>query len=368
MNEEKSAGSRAAQAANLARKAIAIARAFATGGKVGAAAEAAKQFLPQALKLAAVILISSIFLCIAVFVAIPHFLFSWTGSALPSVLDFTNKANIISDTYGNYGSVRDDVVDSLIASVDKSGYSEVNIRRILNITTVEWVIAITAVRYVQDLERISPKIIADVVKDMLTINITKVAVSKKLPILNIVVRDIGPEALMLKYGFSAEQKEWARSLHDMMTIHLRSGIFTPSYYPDLEYGDVGSPMGDGSYAALITEAERHLGKPYHWGGFGPNSFDCSGFVSYVLIHSGVRNTGRLTAQGLFNISTPIPRSEAQPGDLIFFSGTYAASHPVTHVGIYVGDGRMIHAGNPIGYQSIETSYWKRHFYSFGRLN
>jgi murein DD-endopeptidase MepM/ murein hydrolase activator NlpD len=137
------------------------------------------------------------------------------------------------------------------------------------------------------------------------------------------------------------------------------------------YGTPGLPMGDGSYAALIAEAEQFIGMPYVWGGSSPStSFDCSGFVSWVLTQSGVKNTGRLTAQGLYNISTPIQASQAQPGDLIFFTGTYSSANPVTHVGIYVGGSppKMIHAGDPIGYVSINTSYWQSHFYAFARLD
>ncbi len=130
----------------------------------------------------------------------------------------------------------------------------------------------------------------------------------------------------------------------------------------------GAPMGDGDYAALITEAQKHLGKPYVFGASGPNSFDCSGFVSYVLNQSGVASVGRSTAQGLFNMSTPVSRENAQPGDLIFFTGTYSAGTPVTHVGIYIGNGQMIHAGDPVQYANINTSYWTKHFYAFGRIS
>ena len=133
--------------------------------------------------------------------------------------------------------------------------------------------------------------------------------------------------------------------------------------------DPGSPMGDGSYAALIAEAERYLGYPYVWGGSSPStSFDCSGFVCWVLNHSGVANVGRTTAQGLFNLCTPVSLANAQPGDLIFFSGTYSTASAVTHVGIYVGNGMMLHCGNPIQYTSINTNYWQNHFYSFGRIS
>ena len=146
---------------------------------------------------------------------------------------------------------------------------------------------------------------------------------------------------------------------------------TGSFSLSTAYGDPGSPMGDGTYAALIAEAERYLGYPYVWGGSSPStSFDCSGYVSWVLTHSGVKNTGRLGAQGLYNICTPISPSDARPGDLIFFTGTYSTPLPVTHVGIYVGGSpqMMIHCGNPIQYTSIETTYWQNHFYAFGRIN
>ena len=116
---------------------------------------------------------------------------------------------------------------------------------------------------------------------------------------------------------------------------------------------------------LLEEADRYLGVPYVWGGYSPSGFDCSGFVSYCLTHSGVRNTGRLTAQGLYNICTPVPESEVQPGDLIFFTGTYDAGEPVTHVGIYVGSGQMIHCGHPVQYAPI-SAYGQSHLYGYGR--
>ena len=103
-----------------------------------------------------------------------------------------------------------------------------------------------------------------------------------------------------------------------------------------------------------------------WGGSNPNtSFDCSGFVSWVLTQSGVCNTGRLGTQGLYNISTPVSSANARPGDLIFFVGTYDTPG-VSHVGIYVGGGKMLHCGDPIQYADINTSYWQSHFYAFGR--
>lgn len=143
---------------------------------------------------------------------------------------------------------------------------------------------------------------------------------------------------------------------------------TNDYGAGPAYGDPGTAMGDGSYAALIAEGKKHLGKPYVFGASGPNSFDCSGFVCYVLNHSGVKSMGRTNAQGLYNMCTPVPPSEAKPGDLIFFTGTYSTPNPVTHVAFYVGGDTMLHAGKPVQYSSFRTPYWQKHFYSFGRLN
>jgi murein DD-endopeptidase MepM/ murein hydrolase activator NlpD/3D (Asp-Asp-Asp) domain-containing protein len=132
-------------------------------------------------------------------------------------------------------------------------------------------------------------------------------------------------------------------------------------------GYPGAPMDDARFAAMMEEAQKHLGKPYVFGASGPSSFDCSGFVSYVLSQSVYPGFGRTTAQGLYNICTPVSRTDAQPGDLIFFTGTYNAGRPVTHVGIFIGNGQMVHAGKPVGYASIDTPYWTSHLYAFGRL-
>ena len=120
------------------------------------------------------------------------------------------------------------------------------------------------------------------------------------------------------------------------------------------------------FAAMIKEAEKYLGYPYVWGGSSPStSFDCSGYVCWVLNHSGW-SVGRTSAQGLYNLCTPVSRSNARPGDLVFFKDTYK-TNGVSHVGIYVGENRMIHCGNPISYTNINTQYWQSHFFTFGRL-
>ena len=158
----------------------------------------------------------------------------------------------------------------------------------------------------------------------------------------------------------------------MATLGNREDLFPGSGYvdkytkPPTTYDIPPSALEDETFAALITEAEKYIGYPYVWGGSNPNtSFDCSGFVSWVLTQSGVCNTGRLGAQGLYNISTPVFSANARPGDLIFFVGTYDTPG-VSHVGIYVGGGKMLHCGDPIQYADINTSYWQSHFYAFGR--
>ena len=171
----------------------------------------------------------------------------------------------------------------------------------------------------------------------------------------------------------AEQKE----IYDI-TLELKGNkpylwddIYTGggSYDPGSNYTIPGEALSDPAFAALITEAEKYLGWPYVWGGSSPStSFDCSGFVCWVYTASGVHNLPRTTATGIFNQCAYVSPADARPGDLIFFTRTYDCAGPVSHVGIYVGDGMMIHAGDPIKYASINTNYWQEHFYAFGRLN
>ena len=173
-------------------------------------------------------------------------------------------------------------------------------------------------------------------------------------------------------------------------LHIEC-LYNGEYYNPLFYFDVGegtlygeSPGGgggapgnaippdsydDATVQALMEEAAKYLGYPYVWGGSFPStSFDCSGFVCWVFTNSGVHNLPRTTAQGIYDQCTPVSASEAKAGDIIFFTGTYNSAGAVSHVGIYCGNGVMIHCGDPIKYASINTPYWQSHFYSFGRLN
>ena len=159
----------------------------------------------------------------------------------------------------------------------------------------------------------------------------------------------------------------------MATLGNRPDLFPGSgyigKYVEGSYTDYDIPpeaLDDEVFAAIIKEAEKYLGYPYVWGGSSPStSFDCSGFVSWVINHSGW-DVGRLGAQRLCNICTPVPSANVKPGDLVFFTGTYDTPG-VSHVGIYVGNNMMIHCGDPISYANLNSNYWQSHFYRYGRL-
>ena len=162
----------------------------------------------------------------------------------------------------------------------------------------------------------------------------------------------------------------------MATYGNRPDLFPTGEYPNAsereDYMDYDVPpevLEDGTFAAMLAEAEKYLGYPYVWGGKNPTtSFDCSGFVSWVINHSGW-NVGSRGVMGLEDICTPVSAANAKPGDLVFFINTYDAPYPdrPTHVGIYVGNNMMIHCGDPISYANLNTNYWQNHFYCYGRL-
>ena len=159
----------------------------------------------------------------------------------------------------------------------------------------------------------------------------------------------------------------------MATLGNRPDLFPGSGYIGkyvegsyTDYDILPEALDDEVFAAIIKEAEKYLGYPYVWGGSSPStSFDCSGFVSWVINHSGW-DVGRLGAQGLCNICTPVSSANVKPGDLVFFTGTYDTPG-VSHVGIYVGNNMMIHCGDPISYANLNSNYWQSHFYRYGRL-
>ena len=159
----------------------------------------------------------------------------------------------------------------------------------------------------------------------------------------------------------------------MQTLGNRPDLFPSGSYPNAStvkeptyYEIPPETLEDETFAAMIAEADKYVGYPYVWGGSSPStSFDCSGFISWVINHSGW-NVGRLTAQGLYNICTPVTAEQAKPGDLVFFVGTYDTPG-VSHVGLYVGNSVMLHCGDPISYTNLNSSYWQQHLYCYGRL-
>lgn len=189
-------------------------------------------------------------------------------------------------------------------------------------------------------------------------------------ILNVTLTNKGIGAVVRSSGLTDDQLQRYEVL--METRGNRDDLFgdvsfaVPGEYTD--YDIPGEALTDTKFANMIREAEKYLGYPYVWGGSSPStSFDCSGFVSWVINHCGNGwSVGRLTANGLMGVCDIIPASEAKPGDLIFFQGTYNTSG-ASHVGIYVGNSMMIHCGNPISYANIDSSYWRQHFYCYGRI-
>lgn len=164
----------------------------------------------------------------------------------------------------------------------------------------------------------------------------------------------------LSYEFTETEKVEIRNLY----LFIKYGYSAT----DKITGIPGEAFNDATFAQLMQEATKYIGFPYQWGGSTPEtSFDCSGFVCWVYTHSGVYNLPRTTAQQIYNQCTPVSKDEVKPGDLVFFTGTYQSSNPVTHIGIYVGDNQMLHCGDPIGYANLGNSYWVKHFYGFGRL-
>ena len=190
-------------------------------------------------------------------------------------------------------------------------------------------------------------------------------------ILHVTLNNHSLGSAIVEGGLTADQQERYEIL--LQTQGNRPYLFDDDIYANssgeyLDYDIPGEALTDEKFANMIREAEKYLGMPYVWGGSTPSTgFDCSGFVCWVINNSGNGwNVGRTTANGLMECCDIIPLSEAEPGDLIFFQGTYDTAG-ASHVGIYVGNGMMIHTGNPTSYASIETNYWQSHYYCCGRI-
>ena len=203
----------------------------------------------------------------------------------------------------------------------------------------------------------------------------EVEVEYEYYILNTTLTNNGIQAAVNALGLSDEQMRRYAILLEMRGN--KPDIFGDNPYANpgvsAEYQDYDVPaeyLTDQQFANMLNEAERYLGYPYVWGGSSPStSFDCSGFVSYVINNCGNGwNYGRLTANGWKNATARVNGSDVKPGDLIFFQGTYDTSG-ASHVGIVVDPANkiMIHCGNPIQYASYDSNYWRQHFYCYGRI-
>lgn len=214
-----------------------------------------------------------------------------------------------------------------------------------------WLISIDAVKNNQDIMNMSQNSVTDILKYFTDDS------------------DKNPDNIMDKLGFDENQKNWATLMYNTVNQAKEdNNADLPIIAGGTNNGIPSEAYNDETFAKLINEAEKYLGYPYVFGGSSPaTSFDCSGFVCWVYTYSGVHNLPRTTAQGIYNQCKRVSDSEAKPGDLIFFKGTYNAGETVTHIGIYVGNNRMLHCGNPIQYTSIDTNYWRNHFYAYGRL-
>ena len=202
----------------------------------------------------------------------------------------------------------------------------------------------------------------------------EVEVEYEYKILNTTLTNNGISAAVVASDLTQDQMERYNLL--LETRGNKPDIFGDNVYANPgvseeyeRYAVPGEYLTDQQFSNMLHEAEKYLGYPYVWGGSSPGtSFDCSGFVCWVFSNSGVHNLPRTTAQGIYDQCIPVSAADAKEGDIIFFTGTYNAGRPVTHVGIYCGNGTMVHCGDPIQYTSINTSYWQSHFYGFGRLN
>ena len=202
----------------------------------------------------------------------------------------------------------------------------------------------------------------------------EVEVEYEYKILIVHLRNKGTDAAVRESGLTPDELERYEILNE--TKGNREYLFAGNIYVignnvdglTEDYRVPGEALSDARFAAMIAEAEKYLGMEYVWAGSSPDTgFDCSGFVCWVINHSGNGNVGRTSAEGLRQQTAHVNRDDAKPGDLIFFQGTYGNGLGASHVGIYVGDGMMIHCGNPISYASIENTYWQNHFLGFGRL-
>lgn len=316
-----------ATAGNIAHKlhgAAQVVRGAVTADFVAVISGATKLISPKVIAAIIITILLVVLTPVLVIFSLPQVLFNW-GTLQDSELSVRHKqAEYLQGCYNDTNMSDEDLM---------------------------WLISIDAVKNNQDIMNMSQNSVTDILKYFTDDS------------------DKNPDNIMDKLGFDENQKNWATLMYNTVNQAKEdNNADLPIIAGGTNNGIPSEAYNDETFAKLINEAEKYLGYPYVFGGSSPaTSFDCSGFVCWVYTHSGVHNLPRTTAQGIYNQCKRVSDSEAKPGDLIFFKGTYNAGETVTHIGIYVGNNRMLHCGNPIQYTSIDTNYWRNHFYAYGRL-
>lgn len=378
---EKAQNNAVGKTADIARKlhgTAQIVRGAVTADFVAVVNGVTKVLSPQVI--AAIIGIAMFFVMLPILIifSIPQVLFNWgTLEKDAELMQRHEYATEILEVYKDVDKMTQEYVDSLTEGVGDN----VTVQK--NEDNVLWIMAIDAVRNNQDIMEMDKDSIKELIKKSFVVEKTETSSNNDTGgetdssnnSKSVTVRNKSPDELMDELGFDDEQKNWATLMVKTVKDAVAAGDITLPNGAGANGGGMGNngipaeAYNDETFRRLINEAEKYLGYPYVFGGSSPStSFDCSGFVCWVYTHSGVHNLPRTTAQGIYNQCTRVSREEAKPGDLIFFQGTYNAGETVTHIGIYVGNNRMLHCGSPIQYTSIDTTYWRNHFYAFGRLN
>lgn len=361
MSNQNSGAQKAIQAAQYLKGAITTASKALAGDLAGAAIEAVKAFGPQLFKLCAALSILLILLPVIIISALPQVMYKWSTVAFPELEEIRSYAEVLLDTYKGVSAERQNQLDALTAGQPVSEIDG-------DPTDVIWLIAIDSVRNQQNVMRMSTGGILELVKRTFAV----ITHSDNDGNTTVNVKNKSPDEIMDELGFDEDQKNWAELMVNTIKTAQENGSIDPDgpNFPDpfRPGGAPGEAYNDETVARLLAEGEKYLGFPYVYGGSSPaTSFDCSGFICWVFTVSGVYNLPRTTAQGIYNQCAPVSREEAKPGDLIFFQGTYNHYETITHIGLYVGSGQMLHCGSPIQYTSCESAYWQSHFYGYGRL-
>ena len=339
-NQEKSGTERAMQAAQAIKGIVSTTAHAAAGDFVGAAAEAVKSFGPQLLKIIAVLLIIVLLVPVIIISALPQVMYKWSTIPFPDLTEIKEHADQLIETYQGLSSERQNQLEAVIAG---QPISEID----GDPTETIWLVAIDAVRHQQNVMSITPASISELIAKTFALITNRDENGNPV---SVNVKNKSPDEIMDDLGFNDEQKNWAQLMVNTIKTAQENGSIDPDgpnfADPFRPGGAPGEAYNDETVAKLLAEGEKYLGFPYVYGGSSPStSFDCSGFICWIFTKSGVYNLPRTTAQGIYNQCAPVIRQDAKPGDLIFFQGTYNHYETITHIGLYVGSGRMLHCGN-----------------------